>query len=204
MATKAKRGRNWWFVVYPESLKPEWVQILRDKGLRGFVSPLHDKDTKEQKDGSEAQENTKKAHYHVLLIYKGVKSREQVQALAQELLAAGSVQVEQCQDLTNCVRYLCHLDNPEKAQYSPEDVQEIGAVNWNKMSIEDEDEQQQGEIANIIGIICQYEIKEFSALTEFLLSESPELFNTFRRNSYFFGQYLKSKQFFTKKVDSQG
>ena len=37
-----KRGRNWWIVVYPESLPENWKEIISTEPVA--ISPLHDKD----------------------------------------------------------------------------------------------------------------------------------------------------------------
>ena len=38
------KKRNWAFVIYPESLPEDWLDILRMSGLPIAISPLHDKD----------------------------------------------------------------------------------------------------------------------------------------------------------------
>ena len=53
------KGRNWAFVMYPESMPDNWYDLLQATGLPFAISPLHDKDL--NPDGSQ-----KKAHYHVM------------------------------------------------------------------------------------------------------------------------------------------
>ena len=52
------------------------------------------------------------------------------------------------------MRYLCHLDDPQKAQYSQVDVQCIGGLDYSKITTTDEDENKQtnGQIAKILNI----------------------------------------------------
>lgn len=41
-----KRGRNWWIVVYPESLPENWKEIISTEPVA--ISPLHDKTVTKQ------------------------------------------------------------------------------------------------------------------------------------------------------------
>ena len=66
-----KRYRNFATIVYPESAPSDWINILRSEIIPFFVSPLHDRDILE--DGT-----PKKPHYHVMLMFDGVKTVEQV------------------------------------------------------------------------------------------------------------------------------
>lgn len=110
--SKETRKRNWAFIVYPDSAPAKWLETLREMLVPGFVSPLHDKDVN-------ADGEPKKAHWHVLLTFKGLKSYEQVAEIARQF--NGTIP-QPCKDLRAYARYLCHLDNPEKAQYIPSDV----------------------------------------------------------------------------------
>lgn len=106
------RFRNFATVLYPESAPSDWLSILREQIVPCFVSPLHDKDV--NPDGE-----IKKAHYHILFVFEGKKSVEQVSEITSLI---GSVGVEVVKSLRGYARYLCHLDNPEKFQYLPDDV----------------------------------------------------------------------------------
>lgn len=117
---KEKRKRNWVFVVYPESAPENWREILRDKLVPGYISPLHDKD-------SNVDGEVKKPHWHVLLTFKGLKSLEQVKEITDSLNASFP---QVCNDIRAYARYLCHLDNPEKAQYEVADVECLGGTDY--------------------------------------------------------------------------
>ena len=106
------RYRNWATVIYPESVTPDWIQKLDDLKIPVFISPLHDRDTNPTGE-------PKKAHYHVMMMFEGKKSRSQVQDLVD---AFGGVGAEKINSIRGYARYLCHLDNPEKAQYNIDDV----------------------------------------------------------------------------------
>lgn len=107
------RFRNWFFVAYPESMPANWKEIIEETHVPCLVSPLHDRDLRE--DGS-----FKTAHYHILVMYGNVKTLKQFQEDFLTPLHTSVYQV--ARDLGGCARYLCHLDNPEKTKY------EIGKV----------------------------------------------------------------------------
>lgn len=67
METKSEnRARNWTAIIYPESIPENYEQILSDIKVPIIISPLHDKDKKE--DGT-----LKKPHYHIVLLYSSKK-----------------------------------------------------------------------------------------------------------------------------------
>lgn len=114
------RTRNYATVVYPESAPEEWYRIIADSKIPVFISPLHDNDIN-------ADGEPKKPHYHVLVMYDSVKTQEQ----AREYFAAfGGVGCEVVNSLRGYARYLCHLDNPEKHQYSIDDVRAYGGADY--------------------------------------------------------------------------
>lgn len=107
-----KRTRNYATVIYPESAPENWKEILEQQFVPAFISPLHNQD-------KNPTGEPKKEHYHVMIMFEGVKTREQ----AQEIFTAiGGVGCEIVQSCRGYARYLCHLDNPEKAQYKQEEV----------------------------------------------------------------------------------
>lgn len=106
------RTRNFATVVYPESAPEGWLDILIAHKIPAFISPLHDKD--ENPTGE-----PKKPHYHVMIMFDGVKTVEQATEIFKSI---GGVGCEIVKSLRGYARYLCHLDNPEKAQYLTDDV----------------------------------------------------------------------------------
>lgn len=118
--TVDNRTRNWCFIFYPESCPENWKEILENEHIPLFVSPLHDAD-------KNADETEKKAHYHCLMKFNGKKSQKQVQEIANKV--NGTLAIV-CKDLRSYARYLCHLDNPEKAQYLPSNVISLGGLDY--------------------------------------------------------------------------
>lgn len=115
-----QRTRNYGCVVYPESALSNWMEKLADFKIPAFISPLHDQDIDPQK-------QPKKPHYHVMLMFDGIKTAEQA---TEVFNAIGGVGCETIQSIRGYARYLCHLDNPEKHQYNPENVKMLGGADY--------------------------------------------------------------------------
>lgn len=120
MASKTTaRYRNFATVAYPESVNfQDLKSFITDLHVPSFISPLHDQD--KNPDGED-----KKPHWHILLMFEGKKSVDQIREL---LDGSGCVGVEVVQSQRGYARYLCHLDNPEKHQYNIEEVVELSGA----------------------------------------------------------------------------
>lgn len=114
------KTRNWVTVLYPESAKEGWRDIVREWCCQAFVSPLHDRDA--NPDGEQ-----KKAHWHLMVMMDGPKSRGRMEKAFSEI---GGVGCQPCNSARGYARYLCHLDNPEKTQYNVEDVECFGGADY--------------------------------------------------------------------------
>lgn len=110
--TPIKKGRDWTFIVYPESAPKNWRDILDKTHIRWIESPLHDKDTN-------ADGTIKKAHWHVMLSADGPMTENQVKTIIKPL--NGPVPQKVGSGI-GMVRYMAHLDNPEKYQYPVTDI----------------------------------------------------------------------------------
>lgn len=117
---KDGRTRTWAMVVYPESAPEGWRDTIAAEHCPAFISPLHDKDV--NPDGE-----PKKAHWHVLLMYSGKKSRAAIQKLAE---AVNAPRPQPVADKRGYARYLCHIDNPEKHQYPTAEVTALGGADY--------------------------------------------------------------------------
>jgi hypothetical protein len=115
-----KRTRNYATVVYPESAPGNWFDILAETKIAAFISPLHDSD-------NNADGEHKKDHYHVLIMFEGPKTKEQAVEIFDQIAGVGC---ETVNSLRGYARYLCHLDNPEKAQYNTDDVCQLGGADY--------------------------------------------------------------------------
>lgn len=182
MATLKKR--NWTFVLYPESAPADWREQLQKTGLLCAISPLHDLDV--NPDGE-----VKKAHYHVILCYSGPTSYDVVKRLTDSLLQPIPQPLEQVRGM---YRYFTHKDNPEKAQYSDDDISTI-----NGFDIRDFVELTGSEIDNIKrsiqSLILDLNITEYSVLMDYLMAyDNPDYYSVAASNTLFFNTYLSSRR----------
>ena len=118
----SRRFRNFATVVYPDSdnTSEDWLSVLQDWKTPVLVSPFHDQDVN-------VTGEPKKPHYHVLIMFEGMKSQDQVRELFDQI---GGVGLETVNSLRGYARYLCHLDNPDKHQYFPGDVLAFGGCDY--------------------------------------------------------------------------
>lgn len=118
----ARRYRNFATVVYPDSVNTpdHWLSIIEEFKTPVLVSPFHDSDLN-------VTGEPKKSHYHVLIMFEGMKSQDQVRELFAQI---GGVGLETVNSLRGYARYLCHLDNPDKHQYYPGDVRQFSGVDY--------------------------------------------------------------------------
>lgn len=111
-----QRGRNWWFVAYPESMRNDWREWLNSQGLVWIESPLHDKDVN-------ADGEPKKAHYHLMFLFSGNKSLAQIQEISDGLSGIKlNVPDNRVKEVRATVRYMVHADQPDKYQYGLENL----------------------------------------------------------------------------------
>ena len=115
---KDERTRHWTSVVYPDSAPDNWRDIINELYIQWVSSPLHDKDT-------DANGEIKKAHWHVLLMFDGKKSYEQIKEITDSINAPIPQKVASAKGL---VRYMLHLDNPDKFQYEMADILAYGGA----------------------------------------------------------------------------
>lgn len=108
----AAKSRVWGFILYPESVPDDWQDILRSTHVPIVVSPLHESDV--ESDGT-----AKKPHWHCSLNFDGPAS---MNCALDVLKPLGITYVEQIRNTRSYNRYMCHLDDEDKAPYSPDDV----------------------------------------------------------------------------------
>lgn len=154
--SKETRTRTWTLVLYPESAPENWRSILDELHIEWVESPLHDSDLN-------ATNEVKKAHWHILLMFGGVKSYEQVRELT-EVLNCPSPQ--KCHNAKAMVRYMAHLDNPDKYQYKIEDIKPHGGVDLAEM-LRPSSSERYSLIKEMIDFVKTNNIVEFQDLMDY-------------------------------------
>lgn len=187
MASHEKAGtrkRNWTFIVYPESAPGDWISQLTSMGLRGAISPCHDKDMN-------ATGSPKKPHYHVVLAFSGAVRENAAQSVSD---AFSGIKVQQVKDLRAIMRYLCHLDNPEKAQYDVNEVVTFGGIDYLEVisSVADVDVC----VGEMLDFCEKQDISSFYRLARYARENRPDWFRVLStQRTVFLVNYLKSRRY---------
>lgn len=121
---KQKDSRAWTGLLYEDSAKENWLQLLEETNLKVLISPWHEKELKE--DGT-----YKKKHRHIVVIWEEEIKYEQ----AKELFEKCGIVIHYygVHTLVGVARYLTHKDNPEKEQYKDEEVICLNGANYKEI-----------------------------------------------------------------------
>lgn len=183
------KGRNWAFVVYPESLPENWQDIVLETGLPMAFSPLHDKDVNPGGDN-------KKPHYHVICYYENTTTQKNVKENVTDRLN-GTIPIK-LESMVGMYRYHLHLDNPEKYQYDDRNRMFFNGFDVNKV-----DSLTYTEIGKILmelqTLIRREHILEYADLLDIL--QDNEMLNALdvaRNHTMFLNTYITSRRYKTR------
>ena len=182
------KKRNWAFVLYPESAPVDWVEQLQKTGLQCAISPLHDKDV-------DPTGELKKPHYHIILCYEGPTSFNVVSALCDSLNQPIPQALEQ---IRGYYRYFTHKDNPEKYQYSEDDIKTVNGFNISNFV-----ELTKTEINEVKDrlqkLIREQSFVEYFQFVDYLQDNQMRLeWEIASNNTYFFDRYITSRRNYFK------
>lgn len=189
----ALKGRNWAFVMYPESMPEDWFDRLQMTGLPFAISPLHDKDLNPT--GEE-----KKPHYHVICYYENSTTQKAVKELVCDLVNATlPIKLESMQGM---YRYHIHQDNPEKYQYDDRDRTFINGFDVSKV-----ESLTYTEVSKLLQSIQKFivneHITEYSDLLDILLDSNEfNMWDVARNHTLFLNSYITSRRYKTKQEKS--
>lgn len=112
---QSQKSRYWSFIIYPGKSAPEdWYNQLVLTHLPICVSPLHDRDVKNDETGELVD-----PHRHVLVCFDGPTTAKNVNRISQDLLnGTGCVQVYSVRGIYD---YFIHPENTGKVPYSEDD-----------------------------------------------------------------------------------
>lgn len=156
-------------LIWLDSAPQDWLDRITNTGYKAFVSPLHDKDVLE--DGS-----AKKAHYHVLFLFKGRKTYDQCQQLADYISGQDDYSWLYVVDREVHARYLCHLDSPKKHRYPLVDIIQVNGANILKFVNDEDNDQQTDDVLNdILDWISQERCRFFNVLVDYARNNNKAL-----------------------------
>lgn len=180
------RTRSWTFIIYPDSVLKDWRDVLDSLHIQWVESPLHDKDTN-------ADGEIKKEHYHILLMFESVKSYDQVLEITTGINATIP---QKCNGAKGLVRYMAHLDNPEKYQYSKSDIIGRGGADVMEL-LRPTSADRYSLIKEMIDYITQQEITEFEDLVVYAMNNRfDDWFPLLCDNStYIVSNFIKSRRY---------
>lgn len=178
------RGRNFATIVYPDSenTPDNWQDILASLFVPAFISPLHGNDVNPTGE-------PKKAHFHVMLMFEGKKSDSQVKDIIDLI---GGVGCEKVLSIRGYARYLCHLDNPEKAQYDISDVRSLAGADYvGTIGLAIDKYKALGEMEEF----CEkYDVVSFYALSRYATVNRSDWSRILKDNgAIYMREYLKSR-----------
>lgn len=155
--------RNFTFLVYPEGLSDDFVSVLASTGGKGFYI-LHDMDF--LSDGTQ-----KKEHYHFFIMFDNPRSLNSVKKIGLRCGAANG-HVEPVSNTVSMARYLCHMDNPDKHRYDPDEITSFGGADYLELceTKTDRKTKRREIVCQMIKYICDNKIYSYSELFEFCCS----------------------------------
>lgn len=159
----AGRTRCWTFILYPESAPKDWRGVLDEQHIQWVESPLHNKDI--NPDGT-----PKKPHWHILLMFESVKDYGQVKEITDSLTATVP---QKCNGAKGLVRYMVHMDNPEKFQYNVSDIIGHGGADVSEL-LKPSSAERYAMIREMISFVREHNIVEFQDLMDYAASQRFE------------------------------
>lgn len=109
------RSNLWSFVVYPDdSLPSDYLSIIHSWHIPCLLSPVHDKD-------KNADFTEKKKHIHIMLYFGNGQNKSFFQILNYSKQLNGTFPII-VNNSNAMIRYFIHRDNPEKHQYSIDEL----------------------------------------------------------------------------------
>lgn len=175
---KSVRARYWATIIYQESAPVDFVSRLENAHVFFLLSPLHAADVDDTG-------NVKKPHWHLMLCFDGPTS----DAIARDIfMICAGVGCERIASATAYARYLCHLDNPDKAQYSSSGVRACGVDYESFIATADS---RYSNIGAVLHYCTDNNIRTFSGLLLSLVASDTLLFKTVCDNAYLIRSFLR-------------
>ena len=183
------RSRKVEIILYKENVADfeKFENYLKSTGNLYFISPLHDKDIYLTGD---KKGEIKKAHWHVLLCFQNARFFNSV---AKEFAEYGVIEqnLNTVKQINSAVRYLCHLDDLEKASYEINNIK-TNCKDLQKYLKKREEKLTQAELSEIIiEKLNESEINCFYDIVSLAKGLGSEFLNFVIMRAYFFNRYVE-------------
>ena len=187
-------GRNWTFVIYPDSVAPNYRDIINKWHCAWAESPLHDKDINE---GGQKKE----PHIHIVLCFEGNKTYPQIKEICDSVNGKiapeyDSSETAKVHSIRGMIRYLIHLDDPNKAQYEKSAIISHGGLDIDQYFTYAA-EMTKRYLAEMMAWCDCYSVYEYSDLLEYAAKEMYDTWFdllTIGRQSFVMIKYLDSRR----------
>ena len=191
-----QKHRYWWFILYPESAPLDWKDILKFRGLPCAISPLHEFDIKDYETGE-----LKKPHHHIILAYSGPTTFQNVKRLTVDELSSTIPKA------LDCVRppyeYLTHKNDPDKYQYSADDILHINGFDLTEI-VELSERDRASLLISIHVDIRENGFTEYFQLLDFYeKKEDFTRFNYVASHTIHLNRYIASRRHSSVKSDEE-
>lgn len=164
------------FLLYPESIPDNWIELLESTDLQMAISPLHNRDKTEKKELLEQGQEYKKEHYHVIYIAKNAITPEAVRNRIKRLLGDKSINMVQpiATSVVNAYLYLTHESKDaiakKKHVYDKKDIIHLNNFDVDRFEMFDIHEKRD-MINSIVEIVKSLELTNIIELAEFFDNE---------------------------------
>ena len=181
---KDSRSRVWTSLVYADSAPDNWRDLLDSQHVAWVESPYHDKDINPTGE-------PKKPHWHIMLVFEGKKSYDQILEIIDCLNGTIPQRVNNQRSMT---RYFAHIDNPEKAQYNITDIICHGGLDIGDL-LTIGSAQKQEYISQMIQYVKENNICEFYEIMDYAREYNNDWFNVLCfQCAYVIEKYIKSNR----------
>lgn len=220
LSDSGAKVRNVICLIYLEDLEKvgkgygDIIAYLDSKHVQAVVSPLHDRDHFTRHDVMSWCERhidpetgdldthyldcapyvgkPKKKHVHIGILSKSQRNAQQWTEFLMGLVYVRPSMWEKMEDFTGFVRYLAHMDSPEKAQYSAFDIHGVGGVDMSPLAKEDQ-WVKDNVCAEMLDIAAKKNIRSYHRFVRWAIATGDVQYRSMALGrASLFGQYFSS------------
>lgn len=188
---KGKQHAIWWGYGYPNTMPDNWRDIASKSGYE-MLAIFHDRDVTEEGE-------LKEPHWHVAVRLSHAGTLEDAkEALLQLGVKEPSIQWRD--SWRGVARYLCHMDDPNKAQYCPDVVLEFGGADY--LSAISRQKDKYRVVAAMQDWVVENDCVSFAELMDYARDNDMEWFMALCDNcSIVMREYVKSRRYDKKDAE---